>query len=111
MLCDSSWWLTPTPEVALACGSRSMSSTNLPACARYAPRETALVVFPTPPFWLTMLNTFAITRRQYSKFSLRQRNHGNVRLTKSEKRCTIYPLPNQGTPNEGSTAGEAAVAE
>src|ERR1700679_1944444 len=41
----------PRPLVALACGSRSTSSTRAPRSARQAARLTEVVVFPTPPFW------------------------------------------------------------
>src|SRR5215831_5925603 len=40
--------------VLLACGSRSMSSVRLPRRASAAARLMAVVVFPTPPFWLAM---------------------------------------------------------
>src|SRR5665647_1728713 len=42
----------PTPEEALACGSRSTSSVFFSITEREAARLTAVVVFPTPPFWL-----------------------------------------------------------
>ena len=42
----------PTPLVALAWGSRSNSNTRWPRALRQAARLTAVVVFPTPPFWL-----------------------------------------------------------
>ena len=38
----------------LAWGSRSMSSVRRPRMASAAARLTAVVVFPTPPFWLAM---------------------------------------------------------
>ena len=41
----------PRPDVAFACGSRSMTSARSPASARHAARLIAVVVFPTPPFW------------------------------------------------------------
>ena len=44
----------PLPMVALPCGSRSTSSTRRPSCARLAARLTAVVVLPTPPFWLAI---------------------------------------------------------
>src|SRR5262245_23254564 len=40
--------------VLLACGSRSMSSVRLPRRARAAARLIAVVVLPTPPFWLAI---------------------------------------------------------
>src|ERR1035437_323629 len=42
------------PEVALAWGSQSTKSVRRPSSARQADRFIAVVVFPTPPFWLTM---------------------------------------------------------
>src|SRR5438270_271378 len=46
----------PSELVAFACGSRSTSRTRTPS-ARYAPRLTAVVVLPTPPFWLATATT------------------------------------------------------
>ncbi len=40
-------------SVAEACGSRSTTSTSLPASQNAADRCSAKVVFPAPPFWLT----------------------------------------------------------
>src|SRR5437588_3485868 len=53
MVWSSSSRSTPSPEVALAWGSQSMRSTRRPRAARAAPRLMAVVVLPTPPFWLT----------------------------------------------------------
>src|SRR5690348_3718675 len=38
-------------------GSRSTTSTWVPCSARHAARLTAVVVLPTPPFWLAMVIT------------------------------------------------------
>ena len=43
----------PRPEEALACGSQSTRRTFNPSSARHAARLMAVVVLPTPPFWLT----------------------------------------------------------
>ncbi|VXC51359.1 hypothetical protein PSCLAVI8L_90131 [Pseudoclavibacter sp. 8L] len=40
---------------ALPWGSRSMTRTRAPSVARAAARLTAVVVFPTPPFWLEIV--------------------------------------------------------
>src|SRR5215469_7335388 len=40
---------------AFPCGSRSTTSTRLPCRARQAARLTAVVVLPTPPFWLAIV--------------------------------------------------------
>ena len=45
---------TPKPEEALPCGSKSTRRTFLPVSARHALKLTAVVVLPTPPFWLVM---------------------------------------------------------
>lgn len=47
----------PMALVALACGSRSMRSVWIFFSARAAARLTAVVVLPTPPFWLAMVKT------------------------------------------------------
>ena len=48
---------TPRPVVALPCGSESMTRTRKSLAAKEAARLMAVVVFPTPPFWLAMANT------------------------------------------------------
>src|SRR5690606_23506384 len=45
--------LQPRAPVALHCGSMSISRVRWPALAIAAARLTAVVVLPTPPFWLT----------------------------------------------------------
>src|SRR5205807_10623025 len=50
----------PTPLVELPWGSRSTSRMTRPREARAADRLTAVVVFPTPPFWLTIANVFPV---------------------------------------------------
>src|ERR1043166_2919517 len=42
----------PSPVEALPCGSRSTISTFSPIAANAVPRLMAVVVLPTPPFWL-----------------------------------------------------------
>ena len=44
----------PSPVEAFPWGSRSTTRTRRPDSARAAPRFTAVVVLPTPPFWLAM---------------------------------------------------------
>src|SRR5512141_80550 len=46
--------VTPTPLDALPCGSMSTISVRRSAAAKLAARFTAVVVLPTPPFWLAM---------------------------------------------------------
>src|ERR1700716_3165105 len=49
----------PSPVEALPCGSRSMMSTRSPMAASAVPRLIAVVVLPTPPFWLAIARTRA----------------------------------------------------
>src|SRR5436190_2246090 len=56
----------PTPLVELPCGSASMRSVFRSAVASEAARFTAVVVFPTPPFWLAI----AITRDIISRYRI-----------------------------------------
>src|SRR5690242_509485 len=51
------WRDTPSPVEALPCGSRSTISTSSPTAASAVPRLIAVVVLPTPPFWLAMART------------------------------------------------------
>ena len=44
----------PSPLVVFPCGSKSIVSTFFPASARQADRLIAVVVLPTPPFWLAI---------------------------------------------------------
>src|SRR5262245_1427198 len=47
----------PSPVEALPCGSRSTISTCSPIAASAVPRLIAVVVLPTPPFWLAIAST------------------------------------------------------
>src|SRR5262245_27965615 len=42
----------PRPVLAFPCGSRSMMRTRSPIAAKAVARLIAVVVLPTPPFWL-----------------------------------------------------------
>src|SRR5450432_2602374 len=42
----------PRPVDALPCGSMSITKVGSPTAARAVPRLMAVVVLPTPPFWL-----------------------------------------------------------
>src|SRR5512140_3099819 len=56
----------PTPEEAFACGSRSTSSVFFSITEREAARLTAVVVFPTPPFWFATVRIRANTGAPFS---------------------------------------------
>src|SRR5438067_1489523 len=51
----------PSPLVVLACGSQSTSSTGTSAAAKDAAKLMAVVVLPTPPFWLATAMIFAMS--------------------------------------------------
>src|SRR5260221_2583298 len=44
----------PSPVLALPCGSKSISRARFATGGSAVARLTAVVVLPTPPFWLTM---------------------------------------------------------
>src|SRR6476646_4348561 len=50
--------LTPRPAVRFACGSISTQRMRYPSSASAPARLIAVVVFPTPPFWLAIAITF-----------------------------------------------------
>ena len=60
---------TPKPEVVLACGSKSQTSTRQSCALSAAARLTQVVVFPTPPFWLTMAMVFPMRHLLLFSFS------------------------------------------
>src|SRR6185312_13026388 len=47
----------PRPVEALPCGSISMTRVGSPTAASAVPRLIAVVVLPTPPFWLATTST------------------------------------------------------
>src|ERR1019366_6948342 len=66
----SSRW-KPSPEVALAWGSQSTRRVLRPSSARQAARLMAVVVLPTPPFWLTTPSILPIAIKIKGKDGLR----------------------------------------
>src|SRR5260370_39789181 len=57
MLMRAGFSTRPRPVVEFDCGSQSTSSVLTSAAAREAARLTAVVVLPTPPFWLATAMT------------------------------------------------------
>ena len=49
---------TPKPVDALPWGSKSINKTFSPTAAKAVARLIAVVVLPTPPFWLAIAKTF-----------------------------------------------------
>src|SRR5687768_14507655 len=72
----------PRPVEALPCGSRSTSSTFQPIAASAVARLIAVVVLPTPPFWLAIA-TRIIGSTSPSLFRLHVAEHqdGRVRIS------------------------------
>ena len=58
-VCSRSWYedslksfsSSPIPDVAFACGSRSIKRTFFSKIPKHADKFSAVVVLPTPPFW------------------------------------------------------------
>ncbi len=71
---------TPTPVEAFPCGSRSRISTFSPTAASAVPRLMAVVVLPTPPFWLAMARTRSELAAGMSvlRFAFKIRDHGDA---------------------------------
>ncbi len=55
----------PDPSRAFPCGSRSISSTFSPTAASAVARLIAVVVLPTPPFWLAIAKIFGAVGVRY----------------------------------------------
>src|SRR5579885_380970 len=51
----------PSPVEAFPCGSMSRTSVGWPTAASAVPRLMAVVVLPTPPFWLATTRTRGLT--------------------------------------------------
>src|SRR6516165_3869741 len=67
----------PRPVLALPCASRSMTRTRCPAAASAVARLIAVVVLPTPPFWLAT----ATIRARCMTGTLCERTSAAARLT------------------------------
>ena len=57
MVVPRSWRWMPNPVDALPWGSMSITRVGSPMAARAVPRLMAVVVLPTPPFWLATTRT------------------------------------------------------
>src|SRR6516165_9247597 len=67
----------PSPVLALPCASRSMTRMRRPAAASAVARLIAVVVLPTPPFWLAT----ATMRARCMTGTMRGRTSTAARLT------------------------------
>ena len=86
-----SWWSMPSAVDAFPCGSRSITRTVRPPIASAVARLTAVVVLPTPPFWLaiTIVRVFA--------------GFGSVVSRETSKSSRSSGSPWCGSPNSGSS--------
>ena len=62
---NSNSFVTPSPLVALPCGSVSINNTFFPFLANKVLKFTVVVVFPTPPFWFATDIIFPILRHPF----------------------------------------------
>src|SRR6516165_1116502 len=84
---------------AFPCGSRSTTSTRLPCRARQAARLTAVVVLPTPPFWLAIVMTRQEGGRGHSRsFPPRAASAASAALATG---AAWLPATGPGTPPAG----------
>src|ERR1700704_6238411 len=86
--------------VLLDCGSRSRSSVRLPRSARAAARLIAVVVLPTPPFWLAIA-TIISGRSKRKDCNRKERTGnwiiewlGNWVIARTSENVPDYSLPN-----------------
>src|SRR5262249_41553046 len=94
----------PRPVEALPCGSRSTTSTFSPIAAKAVPRLIAVVVLPTPPFWLASANTRGAVPPMSSKGSGSVMSHA-----RPLSRCVSRSAGPSGANDQNSTlrTGEA----
>src|SRR6185312_187682 len=105
----------PLPMVAFPWGSRSMSRTRRRVAAREAARLTAVVVLPTPPFWLaTAMTRFmaaSVHRRGSTPISRYRRDRLSARgctLQRPRARRSRSLSRSRGQPLPGHLIGDGA---
>src|SRR5580698_7759781 len=91
MLIRSGSLTKPSPLEEFDCGSQSTNKVFTSAAAREAARLMAVVVFPTPPFWLAT----AMTRPMIVFYVLRARilehaAESNARLWCNSDQCSTW---------------------
>src|SRR3954447_22750314 len=93
----------PSPVEALPCGSRSTISTFSPMAASAVPRLMAVVVLPTPPFWLARARTRGLTA-----VSVMRAAPGEA---KSPRKTNDYKaLPLRGAPHANNSTARIGPA-
>jgi hypothetical protein len=86
MLNVTSEGITPTPLEELAWGSASISSTFLSKIARLAAKLIAVVVLPTPPFWLAIATIFPMfTRVFFGYLKIKPEYYAKITIIKQRK--------------------------
>src|SRR6185312_5834859 len=81
---------SPTPDVALACGSASTSKVLNSSTARAAARLMEVVVFPTPPFWFAIAIIFPMVLCVLLKFFTLSYSHKMYLLASLFKLLTYF---------------------
>src|SRR5262245_13977535 len=83
---------TPTPVEALPCGSMSRMRTFSPMAASAVPRLIAVVVLPTPPFWLATAKTRSglVADMSILRFALKVRDDGHAAVRICDTRNQHY---------------------
>src|SRR2546422_2628575 len=100
---------TPTPLVACACGSLSTSKTCVPERARAADTLTAVVDFPTPPFWFAMAMTRPIDQTPHSvvpAISLRTSRQTERKSLEAQRTFHGHSRPSRVGRRRGSDLGD-----
>src|SRR5207247_5779961 len=108
----------PRPEVAFACGSRSTTSARWPASARQAARLIAVVVIPTPPFWVARAKILATRPLSLGQRTLprhagapRESRRRRRELREHDEAVPLLGLPaaeEPGDPRDGREVGGGA---
>src|ERR1700686_437587 len=104
MLMRSGFFTRPRPLVEFDCGSQSTSSVLTSAAASEAERVMAVVVLPTPPFWLAIAMTrpmilFLCVARQDMRTRLRNQCQILVQLRRVFHVEHSARLPSNGGAN------------
>src|SRR5437773_8316887 len=113
----------PSPVLALPCASRSMTRMRWPAAASAVAKLIAVVVLPTPPFWLataTMRARRTATRARGSAsavamltgYLLQAKNDPpriGTALAKPHRHCPVFAREGQFILDPGSFEKQALV--
>ena len=99
----------PNPVEAFPCGSKSITNTLRPTSARQAPRLTAVVLFPTPPFWFAMAITRAPSVTQLPSASCPTPHASSSAATPPIGSIASSPSPSSPAPSATASSGAWSV--